>query len=121
MKMWDLACRYIPVEGDSIIGIITDRFGESWNVDIRGPFTATLGALSFEGVTRRSRPNLRHGDLVYARVTQAPRDADPTLVCTDADGLVTSCQSSLHHSHVHESSLIGSTSFFGFISMFSVC
>lgn len=73
-----------------MIGIITERYGESWSVDIRGPFIASLGALSFEGVTRRSRPNLRHGDLVYARVTQAPRDADPTISCVDADGQVLS-------------------------------
>lgn len=72
--------------GDSVIGVITERYGESWTVDIRGPFAATLDALAFEGVTKRSRPNLVAGDLVYARVSAAPRDADPEIVCTDASG-----------------------------------
>lgn len=57
-------------------------------MDIRGPFIATLDALAFEGVTKRSRPNLVPGDLVYARVKAAPRDADPEIVCVDGSGKV---------------------------------
>lgn len=71
-----------------MVGLITERYGESWNVDIRGPFPARLDALAFEGVTRRSRPNLQPGDLVYARVTAAARDSNPEIVCTDESGLV---------------------------------
>lgn len=79
--------RYIPAEGDSVIGLIIDRYGEHWTVDIGGPFLATLPALAFENVTRRNRPNLVAGDLVYGRVTTAPRDADPEIACTDAMSL----------------------------------
>jgi len=71
-----------------VVGLITERYGDSWTVDIRGPFSAKLDALAFEGVTRRSRPNLHPGDLVYARVTAAPRDTDPELVCKDDSGQV---------------------------------
>ena len=71
-----------------MIGVITERYGDAWSVDIRGPFAASLDALAFEGVTRRSRPNLVAGDLVYARINDAPRDADPAIVCTDANGKV---------------------------------
>lgn len=78
--------RYIPSEGDAVVGLITERYGDSWTVDIRSPFTAKLDALAFEGVTRRSRPNLHPGDLVYARVTAAPRDTDPEIVCTVESG-----------------------------------
>lgn len=42
--------------------------------------------LSFEGATRRNRPNLSAGDLVYARVVTANRDMDPVLSCVDAQG-----------------------------------
>lgn len=80
--------RYIPAVGDAVIGLIIDRYGESWKVDITGPFPASLGALAFEGVTRRNRPNLQPGDLVYARIISAPRDAEPAIACTDADGKV---------------------------------
>ncbi|DBA73196.1 hypothetical protein WJX77_008271 [Trebouxia sp. C0004] len=78
--------RYIPAVEESLIGIITQKHGENFDVDIGGPFTATLPVLAFEGATRRNRPNLQVGDLVYARVTAAERDLDPVLACTDAQG-----------------------------------
>ncbi|DBB18525.1 hypothetical protein WJX82_004744 [Trebouxia sp. C0006] len=78
--------RYIPAVEESVIGIITQKYGESFDVDIGGPFTATLPVLAFEGATRRNRPNVQVGDLVYARVTAAERDLDPVLACTDAQG-----------------------------------
>jgi exosome complex component RRP40 len=55
-------------------------------VDVGGPFPATLPALAFENATRRNRPNLVVGSLVYARCESAPRDAEPLLSCTDAGG-----------------------------------
>lgn len=87
-RLFEGKSRYIPTEGEAVVGLITERYGDSWNVDIRGPFPAKLDALAFEGVSRRSRPNLQPGDLVYARVTAAPRDANPEIVCMDDSGLV---------------------------------
>ena len=40
------------------------------------------------GATRRNRPNLQTGDLVYCRVLTASRDLEPTLSCVDASGKV---------------------------------
>ena len=45
-----------------------------------------LPQLSFEGATKRNRPNLKSGDVVYARVAAASRDMDPILTCVDAAG-----------------------------------
>lgn len=98
--------RYIPAEGDVVVGVVVDRVGENFIVDIGAPFNAVLPQLSFEGATRRNRPNLRAGDLLYARVTAAHRDTDPALTCVDSvgraagyghlkDGLVVTCSSSL--------------------------
>ena len=42
--------------------------------------------LSFEGATRRNRPNIKSGDVVYARVVAASRDLEPQLSCVDAAG-----------------------------------
>lgn len=42
--------------------------------------------LSFEGASRRNRPNLNTGDVVYARVITANRDMDPMLSCVDSQG-----------------------------------
>lgn len=51
--------RYIPAIEESVIGIITEKYGENFAVDIGGPFTASLPVLAFEGATRRNRPNLQ--------------------------------------------------------------
>ena len=44
---------------ESVIGIIAEKYGENFAVDIGGPFTASLPVLAFEGATRRNRPNLQ--------------------------------------------------------------
>ena len=44
---------------------------------------AQLDALAFEGATKRSKPNLKIGTLVYARVVSALRDMEPELECVD--------------------------------------
>ena len=51
-----------------------------------GPFKASLSVLAFENASRRNRPNVGVGSLVFARVATAPRDAEPTLSCVDAAG-----------------------------------
>ncbi len=79
-------CRYIPVEGEVVVGFVTERHSENFIVDINGPFSALLPQLSFEGATKRNRPNLRAGDVVYARVASASRDMEPVLTCVDAAG-----------------------------------
>ena len=81
-------CRYIPAVGDALVGTVVERHSDAYNVDVGGPFSAVLPALAFEGATRRNRPSLAPGDLVYARVTVASRDADPEIACTDAAGKV---------------------------------
>ncbi|GAB4813358.1 hypothetical protein N2152v2_000404 [Parachlorella kessleri] len=78
--------RYIPSVDDSVIGVVTDKHSENFDVDIGGPFKALLPVLAFEGATRRNRPNLQVGDLVYARVESADRDLEPTLTCMGAAG-----------------------------------
>lgn len=59
---------------------------QNFILDIGGPFPGQLPMLSFEGATRRNRPNLNAGDLVYARVVTANRDLDPVLTCVDGQG-----------------------------------
>ncbi|KAF5838002.1 exonuclease component of the exosome [Dunaliella salina] len=81
--------RYIPAEGDVVVGTIVDRYGETFTVDINGPLLALLPQLAFEGATRRNRPNLKSGDLVYARVAAASRDLEPQLSCVDNLGRAT--------------------------------
>jgi exosome complex component RRP40 len=64
-----------------VIGIISSRHTEYYMVDVGGPHKASLSFLAFEGATKRNRPNLEVGTLVYARVNVANKDMDPTIEC----------------------------------------
>eukprot|EP00123_Amoebidium_parasiticum_P009822 comp19728_c0_seq1/m.23514 comp19728_c0_seq1/g.23514 ORF comp19728_c0_seq1/g.23514 comp19728_c0_seq1/m.23514 type:complete len:241 (-) comp19728_c0_seq1:720-1442(-) len=77
--------RYVPVKDERVVGIVTDRLGENYKVDIGTAQMATLDSLAFEGVTKRNRPNLQPGALVYARVSVADPHMEPQLVCVDSN------------------------------------
>lgn len=73
--------RYIPREGDMVVGVVTDKHAEQFNLDIRAPFLAKLPVLAFEGATKANRPHLAVGTLVYCRVVLADRAAEPEVTC----------------------------------------
>ncbi|KAF8158207.1 exosome complex exonuclease RRP40 [Crassisporium funariophilum] len=76
--------RYVPAAQESVVGSITQKVGEGFRVDIGAPHNASLDSLAFEGATKRNKPNLKVGCLVYARVSLAHKDMDPELECFDA-------------------------------------
>lgn len=78
--------RYVPVKGESVIGIVTAKSGDIFKVDVGGSEQASLSYLAFEGATKRNRPNVQVGDLVYAQFTIANKDMEPELVCIDSCG-----------------------------------
>ena len=77
---------YTPAPGDNVVGVVIERFAEHFSVNIGSSSPALLPLLAFEGATRRNRPNLKSGALVYARVTSASRDIEAELACVDEDG-----------------------------------
>ncbi|KAF6757594.1 exosome complex exonuclease RRP40 [Ephemerocybe angulata] len=76
--------RYVPAPQESVVGVVTQRLGEGYRVDIGEAHQASLDALAFEGATKRNKPNLKVGSLVYARVSLAHKDMEPELECFDA-------------------------------------
>lgn len=76
--------RYVPAAGDRVIGQVTNRGMESYTVTLFSAHSATLPVLAFEGATRRNRPNLEIGALVYARVVRAESWTEPEISCVDA-------------------------------------
>ncbi|KAF9221676.1 hypothetical protein BS17DRAFT_785168 [Gyrodon lividus] len=76
--------RYVPAPQESVIGIVTGRSGEGWRVDIGSAHPASLDGLAFEGATKRNKPNLKVGSLLYARISLAHKDMEPELECFDA-------------------------------------
>ena len=55
-------------------------------IDIGTSEPATLSYLAFEGATKKNKPNITNGDVVYAKIVTASKDMEPELVCVDAYG-----------------------------------
>ncbi|WRT67681.1 uncharacterized protein IL334_004653 [Kwoniella shivajii] len=75
--------RYIPAQKDMVLGTIIAKHAEGFRVDLGSAHMASLEGLAFEGATKRSKPNLKVGTLVYARVSLANRDMEPEIECFD--------------------------------------
>ncbi|XP_065603076.1 exosome complex component RRP40 [Cyrtonyx montezumae] len=78
--------RYVPVKGDRVIGIVTGKVGDVFRLDIGGSEEASLSYLAFEGATKRNRPNVQVGDLIYGQLLVANKDMEPEMVCVDSSG-----------------------------------
>eukprot|EP00842_Homolaphlyctis_polyrhiza_P006243 jgi/Hompol1/661/HPOL_004256-RA len=73
--------RYVPSLGEPVVAVVVSRHTENYRVDIGGPHQASLPVLAFEGATKRNRPNLEPGTLVYARMSLANKDMEPEIEC----------------------------------------
>lgn len=78
--------RYVPAKGETVIGIVTSKSGDVFKVDFGGSELASLSYLAFEGATKRNRPNVQVGDLLFAQFIIANKDMEPELVCIDGSG-----------------------------------
>lgn len=72
---------YYPKVGDMVIGIITQKTYEIFRVNISTNKEATLNSIDFEGTTRKTRPNLNVGDIVFAKVEKENKYSNVTLTC----------------------------------------
>ncbi|KAK3943088.1 hypothetical protein QBC46DRAFT_378151 [Diplogelasinospora grovesii] len=86
--------RYVASVGDVVIGQVQRSAGGDLFYVNLSPYTsnAILPHLAFEGASKKTRPQLAPGALVYARVSLANRHMDPELECVSpatgkADGL----------------------------------
>ncbi len=77
--------QYLPTNGDLVIATIQKSSGEAYYASL-SDYTpnATLPQLSFEGATKKTRPQLSSGSLVYARVTLANKHMDPEIECVSS-------------------------------------
>lgn len=69
-----------------MIGIAVSKSAETIKVDIGSSEYASLSFLAFENATKRNKPNVEIGDLIYCRVLTGNKDMEPELVCIDANG-----------------------------------
>lgn len=81
--------RYIPMQNDLVIGIVTAKLSEFFRVDIGAQTTAVLSILNgFEASTKKNKPNWNIGTLIFARVSLAHPDLEPELSCFDPSGRI---------------------------------
>lgn len=78
--------RYIPSRGETVIGIVVQKAGDIYRVEIGASDTACLSYLAFEGATKKSRPDVNVGDLVFAKLLIANKDFESELVCVNSLG-----------------------------------
>lgn len=50
--------RYVPAVGDTVVGVISARNAEQYNVKLNATTVAHLPTLAFDGATKRNKPNL---------------------------------------------------------------
>ena len=79
--------RYVPAVGEHVIGIVESRHADEYRLHIGGAASAALPVLAFDGATKRNRPHLEVGALVYCRITVAHRDMEPEVTCASPPGV----------------------------------
>lgn len=78
--------RYEPRVEDAVIGVIDEKAGGCYRVNIWGTSMANLDWLAFQGATKKNKPSLVPGDLVYARIAAADPGLDIELSCVAVEG-----------------------------------
>ncbi|XP_011306276.1 exosome complex component RRP40 [Fopius arisanus] len=108
--------RYIPTRGENVVGIVTQKAGDIFKVDIGASEQASLSYLAFEGASKRNRPDVQIGDIVFAKLLIASKDMESELVCIDSHGkrgklgilgpkgMLINCSLNLVRKLLHESS-----------------
>ena len=85
--------RYIARAGDSVICQVRGASFETFHLYINAYSPqAILSHYSFEGASKKTRPQLKTGDVVYAKIATAQKNMDTELTCVNpstgkADGL----------------------------------
>lgn len=76
--------RYLPSVGDLVVATVHHSSTDTYHCSITShtPY-ALLGQLSFEGASKKTRPQLSPGALVYARVSKSDKWNDVELECVD--------------------------------------
>lgn len=76
---------YEPLPGDYVVGRVEASNAEGYRVKLMGAAVpGMLGAIAFDGATKRTRPHLNVDDLVYCRVLRVPRGGEAELTCCAA-------------------------------------
>uniref|UniRef100_A0AC35G232 K Homology domain-containing protein n=1 Tax=Panagrolaimus sp. PS1159 TaxID=55785 RepID=A0AC35G232_9BILA len=87
-KLWinTYAQKYFPQTGDKVVGVVVQKVGDFWKVDIGGIEKAEIDFTSFENATKRNRPDVRIGDLLYGNIKVINKYIPPIMSCVNELG-----------------------------------
>jgi exosome complex component RRP40 len=81
--------KYLPNSGDYVVGLVEERGGDFYLLNIFSGTNCILNRLAFDGATKRNKPELKRGDIVYARVMNVGGlGADLEVTCTSSNATV---------------------------------
>ncbi|CAB3384802.1 Hypothetical predicted protein [Cloeon dipterum] len=78
--------KYVPAKGECVLGVVTNARGDMFKVDIGSSDEASVSYLAFENATKKNRPLVNVGDVLFGRLLVASKDMEPELVCVDSHG-----------------------------------
>ncbi|XP_014246267.1 exosome complex component RRP40 [Cimex lectularius] len=78
--------QYIPTTNETVVGIVSKKSGDFYKVEIQAADQALLHYLSFEGATKKNRPEINIGDAIFGRLVVVSPDMEPELVCMTVTG-----------------------------------
>lgn len=76
--------RYIPKRGDLVVGSVVKKAGDILKIDIGASEPASLSMMAFEGATKKQKPDVQVGDVIYGKLLNAHKEMEPELVCVDS-------------------------------------
>lgn len=74
--------RYFPRVGDQVLAIVEGTGGDFYSMNVFSGSNVIMNRLAFDGATKRNKPELKRGDIIYARVQAANPDSEAELSCT---------------------------------------
>lgn len=78
--------RYTPRAGDSVIAQVRGASFETFHLNINAYSPqAILSHFAFEGASKKTRPQLKNGDLVYAKIAFCQKNMEIELTCVNPD------------------------------------
>jgi len=77
---------YSTYKKDDVVGIIKQKKGDQYVVDIGTRDRVTLSKMAFEGATKKYRPDLKIGDCVFGKFLDLPPDYPLEITCVNSQG-----------------------------------
>lgn len=77
---------YNPSIGDVVLGTVTNKTADFYKIDINTYANALLNTIDFEGASKKNKPNLNNGDLVFAKVYKTNKFDAPLVTCISGNG-----------------------------------